>query len=280
MHFLFGKAVRSQLVNANIYEKENAEMENSSNLVLSNLSSGLKFGDLICSALRKPVYLFVEKIGVNNTSILSLGDWAGGKSNEPSRAPYVAHCKAGELLWCGQKEGVSTTPVFGLEISNGWKGGVRFGSHIVAVSKLSQEHDELIAAVILYYMQSENVQFHHAGFSCTEAEFELVRNYGFLFDSKDNKRVYLPVSDERSVYRKYYAEYFCDPNSQSYGTTHLDFVCQDYAGFLSFVGKAVGVKPEFWHDSEEYEPAGSLWVADSEGKKIGIMARPIFWNIK
>ena len=252
-----------------------------------DLVAGFSFADLLCSAANKSAYVVLSHV-IGEFSAISIGDWANGKPEEASKAPHVAHSKAGELVWSSQSDGVSTTPVPELDTSLKWKGGVRYADNIVAVSHWSQEHDQLLAAIVCFFLNNNCLDLHHFGFSCTQAEFELLKStgQGYFFDGIDQQRIFLPVENSGLGYGKYYVEYFYNPNEEYEPSVHWDLVCQCRddspcccCRFLSYITDVTGVESETC-EYKENGPAGGVFIKDSNGYEMGVMVRSSFWEIK
>jgi len=256
-------------------------MSTSGNAYIDALIWGHNFADLLCDAAGLGAYVSLGQVAPNGNSIVSMGGWAG-RPDPSSRAPYIATAKLAELIWYGKYEGLSLTPVPGLEISLGWMGGARYDNDIVAVSKWAQEHDRLLALVVLYSLTQET-RLHHVGYRfATEQEMRMnAAGHGtepIEVPADDHLRLYRPVPDVRSPYGKYYVEsqYFPEgPHSQA---MHWDLVTQDPEGLLDFVARAYGVQPKFW-EAGENDPVGVVWVtAAKDGTIFGVMARSRFWE--
>lgn len=258
-------------------------MKTTGNIHMDALLKGHTFADLLCSAYGLPAYICLGHVGPDNTSIASLGNWAGEKPEKVSRAPFVAQGKMGELLWRNQEAGLSVTPVEGLEIGFGWMGGARCDSDIVTVSGWRQEHDRLLALVVLYSLQYET-RLHHVGWRFASEEAMRVRSAGLGIEAievpaEDHMRMYHRVEDGRSPYETYYVEYQYFPNDPHTHVFHWDLVTQDPERLLDFVARAYGAKPKLW-EAGENDPVGLVWVtAEKDGTVMGVMARPLFWEI-
>jgi len=196
----------------------------------------------------------------------------------------VAQVKTGELTWFGQAEGLSLTPVPGLgELSFGWMGGARLDSYIAAVSKWRQEHDRLLALILVYSMRNP-LALHHIGFRHkTEAAMlaasATLGPVPLSVPPSDHQRHYHLVADDRAAHGKYYIEHQCfaDPGE----SFHWDVVTPDPEGFLAFIAGAYGRKPTLWDDPGQNGPHGVVWVEAASDKSImGVMARPRYWEIE
>ena len=118
-------------------------------------------GDDVLGALRTSAYAVIGRAGPNQEFLTSClwNRWLnqlkaiGDDMPNTSRAPMIAHWKAGELLARHPvitDEEVRCTPVFNEPEMHGtgWRGGVQVGERIIAISGQPQHHDQLIAALM------------------------------------------------------------------------------------------------------------------------------------
>ena len=192
---------------------------------LSKISQTASFARLLGAASSKQFYVIIGEMGDNNESKLSWAGWANSESVD-SMGPYFANCKAGELLYLNQGQVLSKTPIPSFERGHGYKGGVCYLNSYVAVSILSQEHDELFTAVILYYHLFGGLKLHHIGIACNEKDFnQHNQNFdGCLKNKPDLFRFYVPQNI--SCFGKSYIEYFFDPKEPQQQECHFDFVVE------------------------------------------------------
>lgn len=253
----------------------------------SEIQMAHRFADLLCSAYGLPAYVSLGRIDPDGYSVMIVGSWAGGVPEEPSKAPYAATAKLAELVWYGQSRGLSLTPVPGLGIGLGWMGGARYDWDVVGVSKWAQEHDRLLALILLYSLEHETT-LHHVGFRFISEEAMRVNSAGLVeklgtgaieVPAEDHMRLYHPVGDARCPRGVYYVEHQYFPDGPHTHAFHWDLITQNPVQFLTFVAGAYGTEP-VWLDPEEHGPMGLVWVvAEKDGTIMGVMARDKWWNV-
>jgi len=212
--------------------------------------------------------------------VISYGGWMGEVPvGVDSKAPQVAYRKTGELVMAGAGlDGqLVMTPIEGNELSDKWMGGVALNGTIVAVSKWAQEHDRLLALAVLYHAQYGGLELHHAGFRFLSEKSWQVANAGLeggmIRPAEDHQRMYFTTG------KGYYLEHQWFPGGPHDQAMHWDVVCDDPQGLLRFVSSAYGKEPKFFEDCGSHDPIGVFWVTSGDGTKIGLMARPIWWDV-
>jgi len=260
-------------------------MKTAKSLSTDGLLREYRFADFLCSAHGRFAYVCLGQVGPDNTSIVSVGDWAGGRPDESSSlAPFIAHGKMGELLWHGKSEGLSLTPVPDIgQVGFGWMGGARYDSNIVAVSQWRQEHDRLLALIVLYSFQSD-IYLHHVGFRHSTFEDALAvaeaRGEYLRLPAEDHQRWYHRVVGEQTPHRAFYIEDQFFPDGPQTPAFHWDLVTRDPEGFLTFVAEAYNMEPKLW-EAGENDPVGLVWItAEKDGSTMGVMARSRWWEIE
>ncbi len=237
------------------------------------------FANYLATSIQKSFYVVIGE--AEGQSAFSQAGWAGVPSTN-SRGPYFANCKAGELLLLNKNEGLSVTPIPNFKDGHGWKGGVRYGCNYVAVSALSEEHDQLIAAVILYHDIFYKLKLHHTGYWCTKEEYENITSScpnGYTRDVADHFRTFFLESGSSFEYGKSYKEYFYYLEDYQ-NDIHFDFVVDNIEHFLGFLSDVTGIEPEYWPDAKENSPKAGLFVTDKKGLTIGVMCRNKFWDVE
>lgn len=113
---------------------------------LGYLSKSAMFAKNLGHLSSKQFYLVIGQIGNNHKSKLSWSGWSNAQ-DVASMGPYFANYKVSEFPYSDQTKIHSKTPI--PDFKNGY--GYRcFSNSYVAVGNLSQEHNELLAAIILY----------------------------------------------------------------------------------------------------------------------------------
>ena len=240
-------------------------------------------GNLVCSAMKRQAYVSLMKVGPDGSSYISVGGWAGGQPTESSRAPFVATSKAAELLYYGDRDGLMLTPIPDFEFSTGWKGGARLGQDIVGVSKWAEEHDLLLALILLHFFVWET-RLHHIGWrmQSKEAWQEACgkeAEAGFQdahLPADDHLRMYFWHPDNRSGNGGYHTEYQFFPDGPQTPAVHIDLAVGDPDRFLRFVANPFNLPPIIW-DDDPNGPYGAVWVTGKDGSIMGVMARDR-WN--
>jgi len=235
------------------------------------------FAALLCEALGEGAYVSLTKVGDNGSSFVSVGDWAGPKPEQFSRAPYAANAKWAELLLAGKdgvSTGVTTTPTTDFPLGLGWMGGARHNDYIVGVSKWSEEFDRLLALLVLYHLQWET-QLHHFGvrFPSHEAMNRASVASGLMaieMPANDHFRIYHPVASKDGIY---YLEEQYFPEGPYDFARHWDLTAKSPDHLLWYVANAFGQVPVLFDDVGPNEPIGVVWIKDKKGNKFGVMAR-------
>ncbi|PIZ45811.1 hypothetical protein COY32_04640 [candidate division WWE3 bacterium CG_4_10_14_0_2_um_filter_41_14] len=242
------------------------------------LFAGMRLADLLCQAYGKAVVIELMKVSPDQRFHISIGGWAGGDIDPQSRATFVGPTKAAELLFTGSATGLSLTPTLGFVMGLGWMGGARWDEWIVAVSKLSEEHDRLIALIVLYALKYATI-LHHIGVRYPTLEEMMAASAawgdgGITVPAVDHVRIYHLVDAPNSPIGKYWREFQYFPDGPITPATHWDVATADPVGFLRFVAGAYGTEPVLWDDAGPNDPVGVVWIPDSKGNVLGVMARP------
>lgn len=199
------------------------------------------FAKYLSDLCSKQFYFIIGQIGDNHESKLSWSGWSSAL-DIASAGPYLANYKVSEFSHSGPDKIFSKTPIPDFENGYGYK--CLLNSY-VAVGNLSREHDQLIAAIILYQ---------------------------HLF------RFYIPKDD--SVFSKSYIEYFHCSQEHIDNEYHFDFVVDDIKNFLDFLSEVTNVIPEYWPDTDKNSPKGGIFITDSKNSTLGVICRQSFWDLK
>lgn len=253
-------------------------------------AAAVRLLEQIAVARQQPFYAVVGLADYENQAAGAFGLWLGTRSPIPtSEAGGVAWAKFGELVSRGDPYGICTTPVATYGRSLGWQGGIRVGDNIVAVSKLAQQFDLMMASIGMYAFLGKKIELHHVGrrFSSEDAMHVEATRLALHHEScklvrpaADHLRVYVPVRMPLTSRGFYYHEVQFDPAAPWGGVEHLDFVVDDPKGFLKFVAAAFGQQPELWDNAGENDPIGSFYTMDAQGNALGVMARASFWDVE
>lgn len=251
-------------------------MVNVKGFSLGYLSKTAMFAKYLSDLCSKQFYLVIGQIGDNHESKLSWSGWSNAL-DITSAEPYLTNYKISEFSHSGPGKIFSKTPIPDFENGYGYK--CLLNSY-VAVGNLSLEHDQLIAAVILYQHLYQKLQLHHVGIACNCKLFESCaqNSNGYLKNTSNLFRFYIPK--DNSVFGKSYIEYFYCPEEYTDNEYHLDFVVDDIKNFLDFLSEVTGVTPEYWPDTDENSPKGGIFITDSENSTLGVMCRQSFWDLK
>ncbi len=245
------------------------------NPYVGDLHRGLELAHLLCTAVQQHAFVTILKGG--RSYFLSVGGWAGDNPPLDSRAPYASGAKALELLWKGApRPGQLLCTPTDLSLSLGWKGGVRNTDYIVGVSKWAEEHDLLLALIVLYGLQQE-VRLHHVGFryASIDAYFAASKLLGAGVDvpAKDHLRRYHRVESSLTPNGEYWQEIQFFPQGPHTRAVHWDIATSDPIGLLMHVANAFGTQPSFFADAGKYDPVGVVWIEGGDGKIMGLMTR-------
>ncbi len=260
---------------------ETMDYEDAADTVMS-IHDNHEFAAQLCKAMGIFAYVVVASVEADR-DMVAFGGWAGIVSEgNTSRAPHVAYCKMGELVLAGAGlDGkLVMTPVESNELSLHWMGGVALNGTIVAVSKMAQEHDRLLALLTLYDREVKSLKLHHVGVRFPDEETYRVncaaRENGMIRDVPgDHNRTYFPMED--GTYREH--QWF--PDGPHDVAAHWDFVTDDPDGLLNFIANAYGKGPVFFDDVGEHDPVGVVWISNKDcTEKIGVMARKVWWKVE
>lgn len=254
------------------------------NAITDNLYDRFEFADLICSAMKRQAQIALLCVGPDDHSYVAMANWAGGYPEHPARSsfksPFLASAKALELFWRGNQGGLMCTPVFELgQFSTNLMGGARLEQNIVGVSHWEQQHDLLLALIILYSFEYE-VRLHHIGWRM-ESEQAMREASGREFKAgfdgvelpaEDHLRIYHWHYDYRSRNAGFHTEYQFFPDGDQTPAIHIDVAVGSPDHFLRFVAKGLGIKPNIWGDDAP-NPYGAVWAIGDDQSKIGVMAR-------
>lgn len=237
------------------------------------------FARTLCEAMDTFAYVTVGHLNEGGET-LSFGSWAGKViEGTTSKASQVAYRKMGELVVAGAgRDGkLIMTPIPDLELSDHWMGGAAQDGRMVLVSKWRQEHDRMLALLTLYNALHAPLTLHHAGFRFPNRETYRIENA--LLGSNGMER---PAADHERTYFAgpgYYRELQWFPDGPHDRARHWDVVCEEPEKLLRFVAEAYGQEFKPFGDSGPNDPIGVVWATDSDGDKLGIMARPKWWKV-
>ncbi len=255
-------------------------MLNSGNRYTDRLLRVHALADLTCSAMLRQAFVSLMEVSPDGNSFVSIGGWAGGQPKGPSRASFVATSKAAELFYCGDRGKLSLTPIPDFEFfSTGWQGGARLNQNIVGVSKWEQQHDLLLALILLYSFEWET-RLHHIGWRMeseetwrTACEKENAAGFkGIELPADDHWRMYYWHPDIRSSNGGFHTEYQFFPEGKKSPAIHIDVATSKPDDLLRFVADAFNSEPIFWTDDPN-GPYGVVWVTGDDGTIMGVMAR-------
>ena len=243
---------------------------------VGDLRSGLRFAHLLASAAGLGVFVTIERS--EGLDYIAMGKWAGLPFAQ-SLSPYIAPVKAAELHYAGQPEPGQTrlTPT-DMGLGLGWKGGARRGNYTVAVSNMAEQHDLLLAIIVLYGLEHE-VRLHHVGVRFpTLDEFQktsVARGKFILACQTDHLSHFHPVLTDREHGGKYWVEYQYWPEGPWDRALHWDIVTKNPRDFLAYVSRAFGNKTAtltIFADPGGDNPEGVIWVP-GETRTLGVVAR-------
>jgi len=229
------------------------------------------FANRIISAMGiyAQVFISIKQVGRQDTH--SEARWCGDVNHDtPTRAPHIVLQKAFELMELPMKFQAPftmlTTPV--VKGLGHYQGGIRiiteFLDITIAVSKLDEAHDRLIAGCIMYayvfQTDSSFISLHHIGRRGNKVAFERA------ISTWDTDAIVLPADDHQRVYRFvdhfgcYEEQQYFESASGDVRSRHWDFVVPDPEHFLDFLASLYGVKPEIWDDAGADDPVGMVMV--------------------
>ena len=229
-------------------------------------------GNEIFEYLGTPVFGAFGFIDETNHVLLS-GKPLGGELDDLV-VGGIALGKFGELVAAGGLVSATTplliTPTGEYELTLGYMGGVRYQDKAAAISGLPQEHDCLVAAMLLYAFDNV-VQLHHVGWRYMTPEDARRMAYASAYHQQTcviepipgNNEYYVPcvVPPSSSVpYGIYYKEYRYVPFTPDVGMKHIDVITNYPEDLLRFVAQALGQEATLYgsHDRGPYGEVGEV----------------------
>ncbi len=247
--------------------------------VLANEPAMHELADRLCRSMRIFAYVICASTGTSS-EVFTFGGWAGEKPDDvKSSAPQVAHGKLGEMiLMGGGSDGKLIMSPIEHITKYGWMGAVAQDGYMVAVSKLAEEHDRLVALMVLYSQAHYDIALHHVGF-----RFESEADYLQANASKDQgMQRDIPGDHMRTYFEEddYYTEHQWFQDGPHTYARHWDIVTDDPRHFLTWIAAAFGTEPTFFEHVRENDPVGVVWIESKDGTKFGVMARSQFWYVE
>ena len=257
------------------------------NAITDRLNARFEFADLICSAMKRQVSVALLEVGPDDRSYVGISGWAGDYPERPAKSPFkspfLASAKALELYWRGNRGELTLTPIVELaKLSTGFMGGARLEQSIVGVSHWEQQHDLLLALIVLYSFEYET-RLHHIGWRMESEEawqracdHEAEQGFrGANLPASDHQRMYFWHPDPRSPNGGYHVEYQLFQENHV-PAVHIDVAVGDPERFLRFMARGLsitqGMKLDIWED-EAPNPYGVAWAIGDDQSQMGVMAR-------
>jgi hypothetical protein len=248
----------------------------------------LAFANRMLFAMGIYAHVFVSLKTVDHQDTHTEAIWAGvTPTNDPSRAYWIAVRKGMALMASPMLNtkpySLLLTPIEGMEE---YMGGIRVLTEeldiAIAVSKLDQAHDRLIAGCIMYaYLFQEDMEMpltlHHVGTRGTKDEFaHKIAEWG-------GNALVCPVSDHSRAYMHvgpHYLEQQYFQNGPWDGARHWDFVANDPIHFLTFLAYLYETDPVLW-DAGKNDPIGMVSIMGENSPEVifSVMARPKWWDV-
>lgn len=249
----------------------------------------LAFANRLLFAMGIYAHVFVSLKTVGHNDTHTEATWVGvPPSDESSRAYWIAVRKGMALMASPMLNtkpySLLLTPIVGMEE---YKGGIRVLTEeldiTIAVSKLDQAHDRLVAGCIMYaYLFQEDMEMalslHHVGVRGTAQQFSQVTEAwgakALICPADDHSRAYMHVGP-------HYVEQQFFQNGQQDGARHWDFVAKDPGHFLEFLAFLWGTTPTIFNDAGETDPIGAVRVVGENSPDVifSVMARPTWWDV-
>lgn len=258
------------------------------------IARSLDFAEKLAFAAGFHAYMKAgEDLG--NDTIVSLSKWLNpgdmpDRTKLETSSRVIANIKFGELVHAGSPgPGWMTTPVTTLgKFSAGYMGGIRFGERIIAVSKLKERHDLLLAELAMI-AGLHGVIFHHVGFRHESEEVYRLNvennkaegRIAIIEDDSSHMRTYYPVFGPLGQILYHEEDQFV-PGSSMAPSTHWDIVYENPKELLKWIGEVLQTDPEYFSEPGENDPVGVIWITDGKkGEEVtyGVMARKTYWNI-
>lgn len=222
------------------------------------------------------------------TTHITLAKWVGDVPTDVvSRAPVFVLKKLADVmgveLVASADRSVCLVGPREFEFEGAIRGVDGYGLDLaIAVSKLDQFHDRMIAGILYYQFKFQAggtfpLMLHHVGFPMDRSKYaQFLHDLGdraIVVHAKDHDRFYW-----HSGHSSYFYEAQCWP-APSDGVLHWDFVARDPKHFLVFLENVVAQMPEFW-DGTDKDPVGGVYVPAKVGIiQYAVMARATWWNV-
>lgn len=234
------------------------------------VEQAVTLGDVLCRAVGEAVPLAVGEVDADGSCRLR-GTWlnAGGPGADPSRATVAEALAAAVSLLGG---------------APGDHGGARSGGGLAAAAGWPAPWGRLLAAILLVQPEHPSV-LHHVGFrhptrDAFQGELAHKRSQGEEpreSAAPDHLRGYTAVFDAHRRVEFYLEDQFY-PEGPHDVARHWDVVTPRPVEFLRRVGDVLGVEPQIFPERPA-SPWGAIWLARGDGAKLGVMARPEWWEV-
>ena len=239
------------------------------------IDPSIALGDCLCRASGDTIALAVGEAAEDGSCVLR-GVWLNDPG--PERRPPAASLVAA-LTRAAQLMGSPPSPS-----SAGAVSGLGVGRRFAAVSGWPETWGRLFASILLSQADHPSV-LHHLGFrhpsrEAFDRELGAKRARGEApreSEAADHLRGYTQVRDALGRVEYYLEDQFYPEGPQD-GGRHWDLVTADPVGFLRAVGRSLGVEPQLFPKLPN-SPLGAIWLADEAGNKLGVMARPVWWEV-
>ncbi|MDX9739321.1 MAG: hypothetical protein RBT33_03105 [Candidatus Dojkabacteria bacterium] len=205
--------------------------------------------------------------------------WAGGIGVDPEPVMY-ASWKAYTLLAKGELKGISKTPLPNFIHGCPYAGGLRDQRYITSCSGWQNDKVDLMLAALFMYSLSEEVRFHHAGFSYQSENACINGMKRSLANSNSSpiarhfnqtKRWYVEIETRFSPNGKFWIEHQCLPEDPTI-SLHWDVATSDPQGLIGYISKQVEIQGKYLRKRPD-SPSAKITIVDTDGTEISIMAR-------
>jgi hypothetical protein len=252
--------------------------------LLGKVQRALWLGNRLCVGLGHPINLTVRARDPETGLVILIQKWVGN-TRSPEIKNSGAHNVGLQKLLEVQNIGIRPnhlvmSPQLNSPVTTKYMGSVRMvlsGMDFTAsASHWKQEHDKLLAILVLYDALLGRITLHHTGFRYpTQNGYNKAREMfpeGRQLPARDHQRWFTRDGDLRVEFQWF-------PEGPYDFARHWDIITKNPAEFLEFIAQAFNTNPKYWEVGPN-DPIGMVRIpARSDGSELNIMARGKRWKI-
>lgn len=246
----------------------------------SEIKESFNLADLFFGAAKLPTHVSLIETDedTGHTEEFAIKDWAGGV-NEASEGHIWGPKKAEDLLKFGSVGGLTTTPVPEVIDACQYRGGIRYGNQIVAVSGFDNDKIDLMFAALLRMSLNWEFRLHHIGFRYADEAKRRSEMHNALcglvpitLPAPGHTRYFVRKETKRSKNKMFWLEYQKWNEPQEMDGVHIDIAMFDPEGVAQEIGKLTGLEVTPFGRSRN-SPSVKIHGIEN-GTEIALMLRP------